>query len=175
MDSKFSPLPTIRDHYGTLVDQNSPNRPHVPDYLVLIGVPACVGTWVGYVFQLRDMQSYIGGVAILTALLFGLVIHVFQLRIQLLNDVRVPRDGKLVGFINQLFANVNYAVVVGVVTTAASMAAAVTADNDGRVNSIWSGVVAGLGTHLMLVVFMCIKRIRAAYREISQLPRERIG
>jgi hypothetical protein len=90
---------------------------------------------------------------------------------QLLGDPNVPRDGKLASFIDQVFANVNYAVVVGVIATSASMAAAVTADGNGRINAIWSGVVIALGVHLMLVVFMCIKRIRAAYREIKKLPR----
>lgn len=171
MDSKFSILPTIRDHYGTLVDQNAPNRPHLPDYFTLIGVPAGIGVWVGLAFKFTDMQSYIGGVAIFTALLFGLVIHIFQLRMQLLSNSQVPRDGSLIDFINQLFYNVNYAVVIGVIATVASMAAAVTADDNGRVNGIWSGIVAALGAHLMLVVFMCIKRIRAAYRQIAQLNR----
>jgi hypothetical protein len=171
-ESKFLPWSTIKDHYATLVDQNDPDsRAYLPDYVVLIGVPVAAGAAVGCSFKLHDMQSYIGGVAIFTGLLFGLVIYVFQLRMQLLSDPNVPRDGKLASFIDQVFANVNYAVVVGVIATIASMAAAVTADDDGRINAIWSGVVIALGVHLMLVVFMCIKRIRAAYREIKKLPR----
>lgn len=175
MDSKFSVLPTIQDHYDTLVDQNT-NKWYWADYAVLIGIPVVSGGLVGLALYchgsgLRDMQSYIGGVAIFTALLFGMVVHVFQLRMQLLSNPAVPRDGDLAGFVDQLFANVNYAVVVGIVATAVSMAAAVTANDDGRVNPVWSGVVVAFGVHLLLVVFMCVKRIRAAYREVKKLPR----
>jgi hypothetical protein len=175
MDSKFSVVPTIRDHYDTLVDQNT-DKWYWPDYVILLGMPMFIGTAVGGLLHfhntgLRDMQSFIGGVAIFTALLFGMVIHVFQLRMQLLTNPAVARDGDLAGFVDQLFANVNYAVVVGIIATAVSMAAAVTRDDAGRVNPVWSGVVIALGVHLLLVVFMCVKRIRAAYREIKLLPR----
>jgi membrane associated rhomboid family serine protease len=170
MDSKFSVLPTIRDHYRTLVDQND-DEWYWPDYAVLLGVPAAGGVAVGYFYQLRDMAAYIGGVAVFTALLFAMVVYVFQLRMQLLSNPFVPRDGALARFVDQLFANVSYAVVVGIATTVVSMAAAVTAPDSGHVNHVWSGVVVGFGVHLMLVVFMCLKRIRAAYREIKSLPR----
>lgn len=171
MDSKFSVIPSIRDHYSTLVAVDEPDKPFWPDYIVLLGVPAMFGAAIGFTIHLRDMASYIAGVAIFTALLFALVIHVFQLRMQLLSHPNVPRDGQLAQFVDQLFANVNYAVVVGVVATAVSMAAAVTADDNGIINSVWSGIVACVGVHLLLVVFMCIKRVRAAYREIRMLPR----
>lgn len=171
MDSKFSVIPSIRDHYTTLVAIDEPDQPFWPDYIVLLGVPTAAGVAVGLTLHLRDMASYIAGVAIFTALLFALVIHVFQLRMQLLSHPSVPRDGQLARFIDQLFANVNYAVVVGVIASGVSMAAAITADGDGRINGIWSGLVVCLGIHLLLVVFMCIKRVRAAYREIRLLPR----
>lgn len=171
VDSKFSPWSTVKDHYATLVDQHEPDRPYWPDYLVLFGLPAGAGAATGWFFELRDMQSYIGGVAVFTGLLFGLVVWVFQLRMQLLDNPAVAPDGKLATFLDQVFANVNYAVIVGVAATVTSMAAAVTADDAGRINRVWSGVVVGLGVHLLLVVFMCIKRIRAAYREVRKLPR----
>jgi hypothetical protein len=171
MDSKFSVLPTIGDHYRTLVNQNAPNRPYWPDYIILIALPCAAGVLVGGLFQLRELGAYIAGVAIFTALLFALVIYVFQLRVQLLSNPTVPRDGKLVEFIDQLFANVNYAVVVGVIATAAATIAATTSNDKGYVNGLWSGLLTALSLHLMLVVFMCIKRVRAAYREISRLPR----
>ncbi|RIR09410.1 hypothetical protein [Mycobacteroides abscessus] len=172
MDSKFSPWLTVKDHYATLVDKNDPEQgAYWPDYVVLIGIPTLIGIATGSLFTLRDVAAFIAGVAIFTALLFGLVIYVFQLRMQLLNDPHVPRDGKLVGFIDQLFANVNYAVVIGMFTTTAGVAAAMTAGDNGRINHWWSGILTGFSLHLMLVVFMCIKRTRAAYREVKQLPR----
>lgn len=170
-DSKFIPWSAVRDHYATLVDQNRPDRPYWPDYLTLLGVPTAAGLWVGFFAKLQDMSSYIAGVAIFTALLFGLVVYVFQLRMALLDNPNVPRDGNLVQFIDQVFANVNYAVVVGMIATALGIIAALTAADDGHISGVWSGVVVALGVHLMLVVFMCIKRLRAAYREIRNLPR----
>jgi len=170
-DSKFIPWSTVKDHYATLVDRNVPGRAYWPDFLTLLGLPLIAGCYVGIRAQLRDMSSYIGGVAIFTALLFGLVIYIFQLRMSLLDNPNVPRDGALVSFIDQVFANVNYAVLVGVIATTLGMSVAVTAGNDGEVNRFWSAVLVAIGVHLMLVVLMCIKRLRAAYREIKKLPR----
>lgn len=174
MDIKFSVLPTIRAHYATLVD-DSTGRPHIPDYVLSIGGPVLVGGVVAAIMRARqlstsDMASYIAGVAIFTALLFALVIYVFQLRMQIDTDDRVPRDGRLMRLVDQLFSNVNYAVVVGVLTTVIAMVAAMLA-HDGEVGPYWTGVISALGLHLVLVVFMCIKRVDSAYRQIRRLPR----
>ena len=68
----------------------------------------------------------------------------------LLDNPNVPRDGALVSFIDQVFANVNYAVLVGVIATTLGMSVAVTAGNDGEVNRFWSAVLVAIGVHLML-------------------------
>lgn len=175
MDNKFSVLPTVRDHYATLIDQNEPDKFYWPDWAVLVGLPLGAGALVSALMiksgsAMNQVDSYIAGVAIFTALLFALVIHVFQLRMQLDNDERVPSQGDLLKFVDQLFANVNYAVVAGVLTTATSMTAAGFAHGD-RVGPVWAGVLLAMGLHLLLCVFMCVKRVRAAYREIKRLPR----
>lgn len=174
MDSKFSVWPTIREHYGTYIDDET-KQPLAADYLTSLGLPVAAGLVVAGVMKWRtlsmtDVAAYIGGVAIFTALLFALVIYVFQLRMQLDADDRVSRTGKLVRLIDQLFSNVNYAVVVGIVTTTVAMIAAAFATN-GDIGPYWTGVLAALGLHLVLSVFMCIKRVQAAYREIRRLPR----
>jgi hypothetical protein len=90
MDSKFSVLPTVVDHYKTLVNRHAPDRPYWPDYAILIGFPGAAGLGVGCRFELREVASYISGIAVFTALLFALVIYVFQLRVQLLSNPTVP-------------------------------------------------------------------------------------
>ena len=67
-DSKFIPWSPVKDHYATLVDRNVPDRPYWPDFITLLGVPVAAGCYVGIFANLRDMSSYIGGVAIFTAL-----------------------------------------------------------------------------------------------------------
>lgn len=174
MDSKFSVLPTIRAHYATYVDDSSGDR-RPADYLTSIGGPILAGVVAASVMKIRGLSmsevgAYISGVAIFTALLFGLVIYVFQLRMQLDVDDRVSASGRLVTLVDQLFSNVNYAVVVGVLTTVVAMVAAAFA-TDGAVGPYWAGILVALGLHLVLAVLMCVKRVQSAFSQIRNLPR----
>ncbi|AFR47976.1 hypothetical protein [Gordonia sp. KTR9] len=174
MDSKFSVLPTIRAHYRTFVN-DATGEPHKTDYMIALGAPAVTGLIVSATMGakglvMNEIGAYISGVAIFTALLFALVIYVFQLRMQLDVDQRVSPTGRLIRLVDQLFSNVNYAVVIGVATTVTAMIAAAFA-KDGAVNYVWGGILATLGLHLVLVVLMCIKRVQSAFGQIRRLPR----
>lgn len=174
MSSKFSVRTTVSDHYRTLVDVNS-EKVRARDLVVVIGLPAALGALVGALMASRGLRmneigASIGGLATFTALLFGLVIWVFQLRMQLDRDPRVDRKGPLVTLVNELFANVNYAVLCGLLTTVLAMIAAAASNSQG-VNAWWTGFLVAFVTHFVLTVLMCIKRVGSAYRQINKLPR----
>jgi hypothetical protein len=106
--------------------------------------------------------------------LFGLVIFVFQLRLQVTNDPRIPQQGQLPRLIDQLFANVTYAVLVGFAVTVVAMAASATRTTDPKtgdllpINAWWSGVLVALFLHLALLLGMALKRLHSAYRELRR-------
>ncbi|WBQ05970.1 hypothetical protein [Kribbella sp. CA-293567] len=143
------------------------------DLLVFLGMPlglAAVSVFCGG--ELPSAGDLIQGVSILTGLLFALVIFVFQLRLQVGSDDRIGPVSRIAILIDELFANVLYAVVVGLVTTAIVVlaGASVGPESDGdaaSVNRWWTGGVVLTCSHLLLTIAMCLKRTRAAYADLK--------
>lgn len=172
--SKFSVLPLVSDHLSTLQDQRT-NRWRLRDWLELYGLPvlaAVASCWAGVTLQ--GIGDVVGGLAILAGFLFALVIFVFQLRLQVTHDPRVAPQGRLPRLLDELFANVSYAVLVGLATAVLAVAVSATRTADPKtgnlpaVNRWWSAVLVLLVAHLMLLIAMALRRTRAAYRELKR-------
>jgi hypothetical protein len=169
--SKFSVAPIIKKHVATLQDDRT-GRPRWQDWVVLYGFPAAAGAITKfYGVRLDGIGEVVGGLSILAGFLFGILIFVFQLRMQAASDPRVAPQGSLVKLLDQLFANVNYSVVVGFLTATVAIAASATRVTcpDGSVeplNQWWSSVLVVLFLHLMLLLGMALKRLAKAYQEL---------
>ncbi|WP_280479467.1 hypothetical protein [Nocardia cyriacigeorgica] len=165
MSSKLSVLPTIRAHYDTFRD-NTSGSPHVWDYIIFVGLPVAAGiacAWRGV--RLSDVSGFLAGLAVFAALLFGLVVFVFQLRLQLRTS-GTPSTSTLARFVDQLFYNVNYAVVVGIGTTGVATIAVHLANKNSA--PVWiSAMMTALALHLAFTILMCVKRVHAAYRMLT--------
>lgn len=160
-------VPAVLAHYDTLRDDRDGSY-RIRDFLLFVGLPAGVGLILGFSeFRLHDIASMLAGLAVFTALLFGLVIFVFQLRVQVKDDGRDRQRPKLASLIDELFANVTYSVIVGIVTTVFAVIAASISDDAGA--PVWiSGVVAALAFHLVLTILMCLKRVHSAYQQLRK-------
>ena len=175
MSSKFSVLPVIEDHLETLQDDRTGNS-RWQDRASLYGVPAAAAAAIAiFGVKLQGIGEIVGGLSILAGFLFGLVVFVFQLRIQVSNDPRVAPQGRLLRLLDQLFANVSYAVLIGFVTTSVAIAAAATRSTVPKspgdllpVNPWWSAALVFFFVHLMLMLGMALRRTRAAYRELKR-------
>ena len=168
MGSKLSVAPTIKAHYATF-RHDVTGEIHLPDYAIFVGAPAFFGilAWVCDV-RLTEVAGFLGGLAVFAALLFALVIFVFQLRMQLREVDQYAGRRTLVKLVDQLFANVCYAVVVGLTTTAIGVAAA-NMTNGGQGAPPWlSALLIAFGLHLILTIFMCLKRVHSAYRQLAR-------
>ncbi|WP_155288387.1 hypothetical protein [Rhodococcoides fascians] len=170
---KFTIGPIVRDHVDTLVDDRRPTglRRFASDLAMMFGLPAMLGTVVGIVQpQIADPSDIVAGVAILTGLLFAQIIFIFQLRLQVSADPRYPRDGSVLRLIDELFANVSFAVLSGLATTVLAIVAAATLGD--ATNTAWdrlaSGALVATGANLVLTVLMCLKRLRDAYKFLSR-------
>lgn len=164
--SKYTVGPIIKDHIHTLVDART-GKHRKRDYVLPFGIPVVVAvTMFAFDVHLRSQAEIIAGVAILSGLLIALVIFVFQLRLQVAQDPRMLKGSLVTTLLDQLFANVNYAAVIGLLTTVVTVVAAVMAGG-ASLGRFMSAAVAGLGLHLILTIGMCMKRIRAAYRELT--------
>lgn len=151
-------------------------------------LPVAVGVvlWGGG-FRIGIVGDLLAGFAVLAGFLFGLVIFVFQLRLGMSSDPRVQSKVLLPTLIDQLFANVLYAVLVSFALIVATVAAAATepraapvvpAQTSALTDAAGTGVALGLepwvsavvvalAVHLLAVLGMCLTRTRRAYLELK--------
>lgn len=170
--SKFSVAPIIKAHLKTLRHADE-DRPRVADYVQLYAFPIVLAA-VGWIsgFRIGAVGEMLAGITVLASLLFALVIFVIQLRLQMTTDPRVSlRATRLV---DELFANVCYAVLVGLASTTVTLIAAATRTSDGKdpdpdpLSPLWTAAVVVTAAHLLLMVLMSLKRTNATYRELSK-------
>jgi len=105
---------------------------------------------------------------------------VFQLRLQISQDPRSEATETTVTLIDQLFRNLIYAVLVGLVFTTLAIAADATRDEarlvkiegiavlkDQDIAVIWSAALIALGVHMLTILAMCLKRLGSAYSKLT--------
>lgn len=173
MTSKFAVGAIFGDQLDTLVDATTGRR-RPADILTLFGLPTVIGIasyWFDW--QLNGISSVLAGMAIFTALLFGLVVWVFQLRVDIGRDPSVPPTSTLTRLVDELFANVLYAVGAGILTVGSIVAQTSTAPvspsgTTDPASRIWSAIILALIVHFLLALAMCLKRVRSAYQQIRR-------
>ncbi|MGU3652511.1 hypothetical protein [Mycolicibacterium sp. A43C] len=167
MASKASIAPAVRAHYNTLRDDRTGSY-RFWDFGLFVGMPVAVGLAVLYAdFRMKDTAAMLAGLAVFTALLFGLVIFVFQLRVQIKDDGRDRERPRLAKLVDYTFANVTYSVIVGIVTTVVAVVTAAISDPELGAPAWICALLTALALHLVLTILMCLKRIHSAYQQIS--------
>ncbi|GII93695.1 hypothetical protein [Sinosporangium siamense] len=173
--SKFSVVGLIVDHYGTFRNYQSGKLSPV-DYMVYLGIPAAmsVGAWVMRL-KAGNVQELLAAVAILTGLIFGVFVLIFDLSMRAagatdsLQRIRVSR------LVEELRANVSYAVLLGVLLTATLSGIIMFGVEAGRpVNRELTALVIFLGSQLLLTILMILKRVRATFRSFYVQYEEKI-
>lgn len=166
MSSKVAALPLLSDHLDTLRDARTGRR-RWRDYALMYVLPLLLaGLAVLLGARLRDAGQVIAGAAVLSGFSFGLAVYVFQLRLEVHRDPRVPRGDKLPEFIDELFANVNYSILVGLLLVAVSIAGTAFTTTT-ALNAWWTGMIIAIALHYSLTLLMCLKRLRAAYHQMT--------
>lgn len=166
MASKASVGSAVRAHFDTLRDDRTGELRFL-DIALFVGAPTLAGVVLWWFeFRMRDTAAVLAALAVFTALLFGLVIFVFQLRVQIKTDGQDQQRPRLTSLIDETFANVTYSVIVGLLTTVVGLIAAAVADKtDGA--PVWASAALGaLGLHLVLTILMCLKRVHSAYQQL---------
>lgn len=167
--SKFDLGAIVVDQTRTLVD-SSTRRVVVGDVVTLFGLPLAIGglsLWLGW--TMGGVGELLGGMAILTGLLFGLVVWTFQLRMTA--GANPAQQSSVTSFLDELFANVLYSVLVGILTVALIVAeTSFQVDPSGvadpRAGQWWTAVLLVVISHFLLTLAMCLKRVRAAYHKM---------
>lgn len=154
------------DHFSTLRD-HATKKPSVSDYVVQVGLPVALGTttwWLGV--TLEDVTGAVAGVSIVAGLLFSMAVFLFQLRLGLRGDDRLK--GEDYQLVDECMKNTLWAILWGlllalylVVCGAAKWMTAACA------GPILTGIAIGASLHFVLVIAMCLKRLRRAYERIA--------
>lgn len=172
MSSKTSVTQIVHDHFDTLRDSRT-SKPKLRDYLTQFGLPLAVAVVAPLLgFRLVETGQLIAGLAVFAGFTFGLLIFVFQLRLSITNDPRLHADNLLKELVDQLFANITYALVVALATVAAAVVSVSIQWPGNPLPAGWTGgietaVMLFLTLHYVLTMAMCAKRLRRAYRLAS--------
>lgn len=170
MSSKISPKDIVADHFDTWQDRKT-GKWSLKDFGAMLVVPLLAGGAMAW-FDLRVVEfgEFIAGAAVLTGFAFGLLVFIFQLRLESVRDGTAPSGGVLASLLNELFTNVAYAILVGLATVVSLVVAGAVgqplAAGEVVVSEIgkWaSAVVIFLSSHFVMTLLMCLKRTYVAY------------
>jgi hypothetical protein len=70
--------------------------------------------------------------------------------------------------VDQLQANVSYAVFIGILATVVLSVASGTTDNKYRVGRVMTAILVVILTHFVMTTLMILKRMRAAYLDFRR-------
>lgn len=154
------------DHFRTLYD----NRTGKPDWAAiafqsLVPLAAGLGGWkLGA--RLPEVDAAVAGVSIVAGLLFSMAVFLFQLRTSLGADKRLgDADYALV---DECMSNTLWAIFWGLALALFLIVAGgggwIGADGSGP---ILTGVAIAAAAHFLLVIGMCLKRLRRSYERIA--------
>lgn len=167
MSSKLSVSKLVTDHWSTLRDGRT-ERPRRRDFVVHYGAPVAIaGTATLLGARLHDAEQMIAGAAVLAGFSFALAVYVFQLRLEVARDPRVPAGDPLVDLVDELFANVTYSVLAGLAVVGLAAAATSFAPPQASLGAWWTFVIAASALHYVITLLMCLKRLRIAYVRLT--------
>lgn len=162
--SKFSALALASDHYNTLKNFQS-GRYSPADIAIQVGFPAALAvlSWL-LGATARNIPDVLSAVAILTGLIFNVFVLIFDLTARATDNL--PDDSRQLvdRLADELRANVSYAVLVGIVFTAILGGVTMFVDTDKPLGVVMTAFVIFVGVHMLLTVFMILKRVRAMFR-----------
>lgn len=162
------------DHIDSLtwIDKDDRRHTSIADLVVFFLVPAGIAAGVWLVGgELKSTSDMLDGVAIITGLLLGLLVHVLGLGLRVAEDPRLTRSSKVAVLVDELRANTAWAAAVGVgLTSALVLVGAFTGEQEaGSGYPAWlSGLLVGTFVHLMLTLLMILKRVRATYKALGK-------
>lgn len=154
------------EHWATLRSQKEGNPPMKADRRALIGIPSGAGIATA-IWPPDNVGVILDGTAIITALLFGLLVHVFTLGLSASADHRI-RDTWVMDLIDQLRINTAYAITIGIVAVIFLSAAGAYQYSPRWVESPLGSIGIAFVVHMLMTLGMVVKRTNTAYTEMRK-------
>lgn len=154
------------DHFRTLYD-NRTGRPDWSGIAVQALAPVVAGaaTWkLGA--KLPDVGGAVAGVSIVAALLFPMAVFLFQLRVSLGSDKRLGENDFVL--VDECMSNTLWGILWGL-TLALFLIISGAGEWVGNDDAgpVLTGIAVGASIHFLLIIGMCLKRLRRAYERIA--------
>ena len=114
------------------------------------------------------LSNAVVAVSIVSALMCALAVMVFQLRVQIGNANARHLNPAECKFIDELFADVLWSILVGFAATLFMISAGAESGDFYLVRRICSGISLAALMNFAMVVCMCVKRMDVAYKVFSK-------
>jgi hypothetical protein len=174
--SKFSAWALVEDHYDTLRNYQTGRR-RLADYVTYLGLPGAIAV-AGWLLhgRARNIPDVLAAIAILTGLIFGVFVLVFDLTARAADALSDEDRGLALRLADELRANVSYARAArsGLEHAALLGGIAMFADTSKPLSRTVSAVITFFGLHLLLTIFMILKRTRAMFGALVRGGPERL-
>ncbi|GAA0347218.1 hypothetical protein ACKI1I_38040 [Streptomyces turgidiscabies] len=173
MSGKWDVRDIAAANFGTYVDADGKRR--AGDIVVFFALPLMLGVTCGILrhyerLHILDASKLIGGIGIFTGLLFGLLTNVFTLSLRVRRDEELHPDHAIIRDVRDLFANLSWAVLVGLLLVVLLVAVSATHDAKKSIGVAWTVVLVTVFSHLILALLMSLKRLWFAHQNVSALP-----
>ncbi|GAA2875930.1 hypothetical protein [Streptomyces mexicanus] len=173
MSGKWDVRDIAAANFRTYVDAGGKKR--AGDVVVFIGLPLMLGITCGLLrhfghLNILDVSKLIGGVGVFTGLLFGLLTNVFTLSLRVRRDEGLNPDHVVIRNVRELFANLSWAVLVGLLLVVLLVVVTATHDPKRPIGVAWTGILVTTFSHLILSLLMSLKRLWFAHQNVSNLP-----
>lgn len=154
------------DHFRTLYNDQT-GKADLLAWSAQLGIPCLVGTGTALMGgKLSDVGHAVAGVSIVSGLLFSMSIFLFQLRMSLSQDKRLTENDY--HLVDECMSNTLWAIVWGLALTVYLV---IVGSWNGMSQGSWAspltGIAAAAGIHFLIVIMMCIKRLRRSYERIA--------
>jgi hypothetical protein len=140
------------------------------DLTTFVVLPVSLGLIAGkWLPEVRNIGGILAGVGVFTALLFGLLVNVLNLSVKLRRDEGLLPETALVRNVAELFVNVAWSVLVGLVVVLLLVVATATHNPGDALGGVWVGVLSATLLHLVCTVVMALVRLWLAHESITDL------
>lgn len=176
--SKASLLGIVKDHFSTLRDNSIEEKENKnketkwkilwADLVLQIIFPLALGVLsfvLGFTLT-NGIGGLITAVSIVAALMCAMAVMVFQIRMQMKSDKLFTLGTKKL--INEVFSNIMWTIVVGLFLAAyLAIFEALGLFDQELAGRILTAVAAAISFHFIMLIAMCLKRLRSAYNTVA--------
>lgn len=172
MSSKINLLELARAQLGTF--RRYSRKTQVKDLITFAVLPVALGVLAGFFAPpVFNVSGVLTGASVFAGLLVALLVNVFEFSVKVRRDEKIRPEERLAQTVDELMANASWTVVSSLVFLVVVAVATAAQAPDEPLPSVMVGLIAGLGSYLILNVMMVLSRIWTAHGDIKDLPPKR--